>query len=495
MSLLRIGSNTLARLGVGLTVALVLASVLNVRPVAAKVSPEEAAQLGMPGESTLLTPFGAIRAGTEDGRIPTWTGGLTDPPARKDGWYVDPFADDQPLFTITAQNYKQYEDILTEGHIALFGQYPETYKMNVYPTRRSASFPQRLYEGSIFNASHTEFCKGGDGPDGINARCLEDDWDHFRPGVAFPIPKSGAEAMWNHTNYYTGDQFVAKVHGFNVTEGGQPSRNMRTEWTIYPYYWEQGRWPTHPYMAPGKEGRAMWCLGYNEQYPPQSAGRVVGGCNRTKNTDFDAYLYLPGQRRVRKAPEIGFYDTPGSGSDGIRTSDQRFLWAMTGTTERYDYDQPTRVVKLAPNNNYKLAQPGLKIEDIVRAGHPNQDLIRYEILRVWRIEGRVKPGERHLSPHRLVYMDEDSWAGTTGVMWDEKDQLWRVSESFNMNFYDVPMVTFWGDAHMDLAARRWTTTQAYFQMDPEGRGTPPDFKTARDPSVFTPAGLRAQGTR
>lgn len=491
MPLLKFGSSALFHNRTKLIVALALAATLHMPGAAAKVSAEQAAQLGMPGENTPLTPMGAIRAGTEDGRIPAWTGGLTDPPPKlAGGWYADPFPDDQPLFTITAQNRAQYADLLTEGHVALFEKYPDTFKMMVYQSRRTASQPQRNYEGSIFNATRTEFCDGG-----ANIRCITDDWDHYRPGVAFPIPNDGAEAMWNHSTYYFGDQSVQRVHGFNVTEGGTVSRNMRTEWTLYPLYWEQARWPTHPYMAPGKDGRAMWCLGYNEQYPPQSAGRVVGGCNRTKNTDFDAYLYLPGQRRVRKAPEIGFYDSPGSGSDGIRTADQRFLWAQTGTEERYDYLPLTQVVKLGPYNNYRMAQPELKLEDIARAGHPNQDLVRYEVMRLWRIEGKIKPGQRHLAPHRVVYVDVDSWAGTTGIMWDQQDELWRVSEQYNMNFYDVPMTSYWGDAHMDLAARRWASTQAFYQMDPDGKGVPPDFTQARDPSVFTPAGLRAQGRR
>jgi hypothetical protein len=40
----------------------------------AKVSPEEAAKLGIDG--TELTPAGAVRAGNADGTIPAWSGGL-----------------------------------------------------------------------------------------------------------------------------------------------------------------------------------------------------------------------------------------------------------------------------------------------------------------------------------------------------------------------------------------------------------------------------------
>ena len=463
----------------------------------AKVSEEVAAQLGMAEDNTPLTPMGAIRVGTDDGTIPAWTGGITEPPANwKPGtWYTHPFPDDKPLFTITAENYRQYEEHLGEGNIALFKQYPDTYKMHVYQSRRSASMPQRIYEGSMHNASHTTFCEDSSMEGGINTRCLNDSWEDFQPGVAFPIPNTGAEAMWNHTNYYFGDHSIQWVHGFNVTEGGSISHNSRTEWTIYPYYWEKERQPTHPYFKTENSGRALWCLGYYEAYPPQSAGRVIGGCSRTKDTDFDAYLYLPGQRRVRKAPEIGFYDSPGSGSDGIRTADQRFLFAQTGTVERYNFDTPVRTIKYIPYNNYQLTQEGLSLEDVVLPGHSNPDMIRWELQRVWRIEAKIKPGHRHLAPHRIIYVDQDSWVAGVGIMYDQQDNLWRASESYNLNFYDVPMVSFWGDAHMDLQARRWATVQGWYNMDPGGNSKMPDFTVSRDPNIFTPSGLRAQGTR
>ena len=68
----------------------------------AGVSAEEAATLG--GDK--LTPAGAERAANADGSIPEWTGGMTKPPAGyKEGQrMIDPFADEKPLFTITAQN-------------------------------------------------------------------------------------------------------------------------------------------------------------------------------------------------------------------------------------------------------------------------------------------------------------------------------------------------------------------------------------------------------
>src|SRR5215468_6603828 len=116
--------------------------------VLAKGSPEEAAKLGMKG--TPLTPVGAERAGSKDGVIPEWTGGITAPPAgyKVGDHHPDPFPGDKPLFTITAQNAKDYADKLSAGQVGMFAKYPN-WKMIVFPTRRTASFPQRTYEMTI----------------------------------------------------------------------------------------------------------------------------------------------------------------------------------------------------------------------------------------------------------------------------------------------------------------------------------------------------------
>src|SRR5262249_37452572 len=111
-----------------------------------------------------LTPVGAERAGNKDGTIPEWTGGITQPPA---GYKVgmhhpDPYASDKPVFTIDAKNYKQYAEKLGAGQVAMFEKYPN-WKMVVYPTRRSASFPERTYEMTIKNAATGELVDDGEG--------------------------------------------------------------------------------------------------------------------------------------------------------------------------------------------------------------------------------------------------------------------------------------------------------------------------------------------
>ena len=142
----------------------------------AKISADEAAKLG-----TSLTPMGAEKGANADGSIPEWTGGITSAPAgyTPGQHHIDPFAGDKVEFTVTAQNLSQYRDLLTPGQIKLFETYPDTYKMNVYQTRRSASFPQHVYDATVANATRAELIEGGNG---ITQAAV---------GVPFPVPATG----------------------------------------------------------------------------------------------------------------------------------------------------------------------------------------------------------------------------------------------------------------------------------------------------------------
>jgi len=142
-----------------------------------------------------LTPLGGEQAANADGSIPAWNGGITSAPAdyTPGDFHPNPFPDDKPLFTITAQNYKEYDSFLTAGQKKLFETYPDTYNMPVYQTRRTASNPQHVYDATKANALRAELVQGGNG---IKNAAI---------GVPFPIPKSGVEAIWNHVLRYRGE--------------------------------------------------------------------------------------------------------------------------------------------------------------------------------------------------------------------------------------------------------------------------------------------------
>ena len=154
----------------------VLAFSLLASSVMAAISPEEAAKLG-----TSLTPLGAEKAGNADGTIPEWTGGLkTDAAPLKNGHLTNPFKDEQPKFVITAQNAEQYKDKLTAGQMAMLKRYPETYKIRVFPTHRTAAVPDAIYEAAKKSALNTELVSNGNGLGNFTESRF----------YAFPIPKN-----------------------------------------------------------------------------------------------------------------------------------------------------------------------------------------------------------------------------------------------------------------------------------------------------------------
>ena len=465
-------------------------SILVSAPGNGAVTRDEAARLGM--TDTPLTPLGAIRAGDETLGIPAWSGGITRPPSayRQGDWYVDPFDGDTPLFRIDSSSIEKYRDHLTPGTIALLEKYPETFYLNIYPTRRSASFPQWYYDGSLFNATHLEFCAPSPGPR-QEERCLRP--ETYQPGIFFPIPKSGAQALWNSTFRYTGTYFSGDGHGFNAFADGGYAEYVIHDRIMLPHMMPAAERPTHPYFA--RWGGATFCNSQEFIAPPRTAGTLNGGCSFMQHVAVDAYIYIPGQRRVRKAPEIGFYDSPGTGSDGLRTADQRGVFFMTGTEEWYDYAPLRQATYFLPYNSYALASPAVGFPEIVKAGHVNSELKRYELRRVWVVEARINPQYRHLAARRTVYLDEDSWTPLGGEIYDAQDHLWRVSEVYNINYYDAPMVQWWGDSTMDLVSGRHTGINAWFNNGARRGGKPPAVNTPFDPLYFTPQGLRNYGVR
>ena len=180
----------------------------------AAVSAEEAKLL-----STTLTPVGAERAGNKEGTIPAWTGGLTTIPAgyqKGSGLRPDPFAADKPRLTITGKDLAAHADKLTAGTQELLKRYP-TMRLDVYPTHRPVHFPKRIVDNTLKNATQAKAIEGGVGI------------ENALPGFPFPIPKSGAEAMWNHLMRYNGFAFSVKYDNWNVDSAGVPTLALTAE--------------------------------------------------------------------------------------------------------------------------------------------------------------------------------------------------------------------------------------------------------------------------
>lgn len=48
-----------------------------------------------------------------------------------------------------------------------------------------------------------------------------------------------------------------------------------------------------------------------------------------------------------------------------------------------------------PANTFRINQQ-IKYADLLKPGHPNPAYTRYELRRVWVLEGKLKPGYRHV---------------------------------------------------------------------------------------------------
>lgn len=400
-------------------------------------SEDEVAKLGVTG--TELTPNGAIRAGNADGTIPEWTGGITEVPSGFE-WpnYVDPYEDDEILFTITAENYQEYKDNLTDGQIAMFETYPETYKMNIYPTRRSWSAPDWVYEKTIKHAADTTLDTNGHDP--VN---------HWGGGVCFPIPQHPNEARLNidprRCNYYGWREDVWYNHTL-VDPNGSTQTSAIREWHFKPM--------DHP-DAPAPDSEDFdpnWYVMQQMHAPSRLAGQ---GILYISHLSYDAedggekiWSYNPGQRRVLRAPQLK-YDYPYPGSNGMVTNDQAYTGTQ-GDINRYDYEMKSKREVFVPYNSYKLADRNLSEEDVVDRNHMNQDLIRYELHRVIPVVATLKDEFDMIYSKRVFYADEDSWWNMATDLYDREGELWRYEENMTMNFYDYPLFHRLMEAKYDL---------------------------------------------
>jgi hypothetical protein len=418
-----------------------------------------------------LTPVGAERAGNAAGTIPAWTGGITEPPA---GYIVgmhhpDPFAADQPLYTIARENLAEHRAQLTAGHVALLEAYPD-YKLVVYPTHRSASAPAAVYDATRKYATSARLTPGGSGFSGAI------------DGVPFPIPQNGIEVVWNHLTRFRGVAAVRHIAQAAPLSNGSYSLVQFEDEFLFNYM--------RPDMTV-QELEADNTLIYFKQSitaPPRLAGTILLAQETMDQMKERrrAWVYNAGRRRVTRAPDVA-YDNPGTASDGQRTSDQFDMF--NGATDRYDWKLAGKQELLVPYNSYRLHSDKLRYDDIIKPKHINQDLARYELHRVWVVEAPVKPGASHLYARRTFYVDEDSWQILVADQYDSRGQMWRVSEAHCVNYYEVPC--FWStlEVHTDLQSGRYLAVG----LDNENRMY--DFSVKRTPADFTPDSLRRAGVR
>lgn len=429
---------------------------------------EEIARLGKD-----LTPVGAERAGNKDGTIPAWEGGATTAPA---GWKVgdprpDPFAADKKLFSIDPSNVDQYKDKLPEGQVTLIKS-KSGYRMDVYQTRRTCGYPDWYYERTKANASKAHI-----GADGASIEGL------VGGAVPFPVPKSGAEVVWNFKLRWMG---VGKAEYYTTllsARGGDFNRIKQKQFVMAPF--------ADPKVDSAAQVQGQEWLIFNEVVEPASrVGEIILVKNYIDKPSGDAWLYFPGQRRVRRMPTFS-YDNPVPGYENLEMVDQYPMYA--GSIDRYDWKLVGKKEIYVPYNSYKYRSRVNDLREAYGPEYPNRDRLRYELHRVWVVEGTVKKDMRHNAAKRVFYIDEDSWQMLHADLYDAQGKLWRIQDGSIWTAWELPACVSQEFASYDLSVDRYMGEYAT-QDQPET-----DWLAGRDGRVteamFDAGALRRAGER
>jgi len=428
----------------------------------AKVTDQVASKLGKE-----LTPIGAQSSANLDGSIPSYTGGLK---FNKDANPLkNIYANEKPLFIITTDNVDQYKNNLSDGQLALFKKFPNSYKMPIYQTHRTASYPKSVYDKARKNATQSELLDGGNG------------LSHFDETIPFAIPQNGLEVIWNHVSRFRGPSLEKNGAQVAVQRNGEFIPIKTRGYLSAPHYLSEG------YDAQ-KDDNILFYYVQTVKAPARYTGNVflVHETIDQVNHPRMAWTYNAGQRRVRRAPQVA-YDAPGQAAEGLRTSDQ--LDMFNGAPDRYNWKLMGKQEVYIPYNAYKLADQNVKYKDIVGTGHIDQDYTRYELHRVWKVEATLKEGSRHIYKKRTYYIDEDSWQIALADHYDNRDELWRVSEGHSLQFTNVNTPFYISTTNYDLLSGRYIIELSNEEREPF------KFDSEMSRQQFTTSSIRRQGKR
>lgn len=437
---------------------------LSAAGASAAVSAEEAAKLG-----ATLTPFGAERAGNKEGTIPAWDGGYTKvaPGYTPGAARPDPFAAEKPQFSITGANAAKHADRLTDGTRALLAKFPN-YRLDVYPTHRTAGAPQWVYDNTRKNATRAKLAGNGHAVEGAYG------------GIPFPIPSNGYEVIWNYRLGWAGDSAEYTTSTWVVTPDGariQPSAGE--QFLQYPYYYKEGDLSTY---------KGIYQFGkFINARPASRRGEAILVHEPSEAEKPRAiWQYLVGQRRVRRAPSVA-YDTPDFVTSGVGFFDEAFM--MFGPVDHHDFKLVGKKELYVPYNNNRAAAAAP--EALVGTQFLNPDLVRWELHRVWVVDATLAEGKRHVVPKRRYYIDEDSWQILMFDGWDAQGQLWRHNYTLTLLAPDIPALiggVLWGG--YDLR------TGSYY-LNAASNGLPTQYTlTPRRPNeAFSPDDLASRSVQ
>jgi hypothetical protein len=443
--------------------AVVVAVFVNSGYAYGAVTSEEAAQL-----KTTLTPLGADKGANRDGTIPAWDGGLktVTPGFKNGGRRPDPYAGEKPLYSVTAKNVGEYSDKLSDGAKALLKKYPETFRIDVYPAHRSDSAPQWVYDNTFKNATRAKLTQN---------LVVQDAYG----GIPFPIPKSGAEVMWNSLLRWRGEAFHQFAQAFLGTADGKLVMTVDTNIDQQmPYNFRDG--------SPEKFDGVYLMNRLVNFGPPIRAGEAIVGRVNVDDDKSQVWVYITGQRRVRKLPNA-CCDTPTPAAAGVMSFDE--INVFSGRLDRFQWKLIGKKEMIVPYNSNRILVP-TKASEVVGPHHLNPDFVRWELHRVWVVEATLAPGSRHTAQRSVYYVDEDSWIAVLGDRYDANGQLWKTLFQLPIAAPDLPGTISGPYGFMDLLSSTWFVSLIWNEKPEQLRIAPRYADT-----TFTPDAMAGEGVR
>ena len=432
---------------------------------------------GAPSVGSGLTYAGAQASGNADGSIPAFEGVVPPSP----GWSFGKFRGDywkyrgeKPLFSITAANMSRYAAHLTPGQQALIAARPG-YQMDVYPTHRDCGLPDFVQANTVNNVGKAKI-----GADGWSLEAAQ------LPSVPFPTPKSGIEAMMNFQVRYQGVGLDWDISQTAISPRPGGSDFIYLVYNQLFYF----PWGKRGVQTPQSVGDLLNGTFYTFLRPNALAGQAL-----VQRYYFgkaaESYYYFTGQRRVRRLP-VYAYDAPIIGTENTYPNDA--IQIFYGSPDRFDWKLLGKKEIYVPYNSFQDFRLPVTM---IGPSYPNTSVRRYELHRVWVLEGTVKDGVRHNTPRKVLYLDEDSWIAVAGEDYDVNKRLWHVKEENSWPNYESSSCTSAGMFETyDLLSGRYFADQVLF-------GLGKDVKLVTDPSqdnrlrddFYSPENLRAISER
>jgi hypothetical protein len=351
----------------------------------------------------------------------------------------------------------------------LFKANPD-YRMDIYPTHRTAAAPASVYDNVFRNATRAHAV-----PEGLGSGVAD-----AVGGIPFPIPREGLEVVWNHLLAFWGAARETHISTYVVSAAGDADLAARyREVADFPYYAPGATADSFgPYYFKTRHIEDAPASRYGEAYLAWQPINIA-------KTKFAAWRYVPGERRVRRGPSLS-YDTPDSEASGFQTLDEYYIFF--GGPDRYDFKLLGKKEMYVPYNNNRMYQR--PVRDILGRKHANPDALRYELHRVWVVEGTLSKGKSHVVPRRRLYFDEDTWFAVYSDSWDEDGRLWKFGHATMYLVPDLPAVILGSQFVYDLVLGGYVYGFAFNGDANQYKVTPPHPESA-----FTPATLAGESSR